>query len=218
MRVIKKAESLKTQIYNMLKEEILNGDYDETEVLNERRISEELNVSRSPVREALKTLEAEDWVEYVPYKGVAIKKMTENDLKNVFQIRKVLELLAVELAAGKMDDKTLKRLEGCYLQQKAMLVKPEKKLFMEMDITFHSIILNAAENKLLTKMIGDIRDKIRRFGMNAIFRGPNCYVETVEEHGAVLAAIRLQDTELAKTKMQEHMDKTYSRAHAYISS
>ena len=86
MRAIKKSESLKQQVYNILKEDILNRHFVEEEVLNERKISEELNVSRTPVREALKALEAEGMVQYVPYKGVVIKKMGEKDLKNIFQI------------------------------------------------------------------------------------------------------------------------------------
>ena len=84
MRVIQKPESLKQQIYNILKEDIVNQRYQDEEVLNERTISEELKVSRTPVREALKALEMEGWVEYVPYKGAVVKSMSMKDLKNIF--------------------------------------------------------------------------------------------------------------------------------------
>ena len=218
MREIKKAESLKSQIYNLLKEDILNQEYDKEEILNERKISDELRVSRSPVREALKALEAEDWVEYIPYKGIVVKKMTEADLKNIFQIRRALELLAVEIAVPNLTANNIKDLEACYEIQKNMLVKPENQLFIEMDVKFHGILMAATDNKILIKMISDIRDKIRRFGMNAIFSGAHRYVETVEEHEAILNAIKSNDVDLAKQAMHAHMNNTYERARDYILS
>jgi DNA-binding GntR family transcriptional regulator len=219
--MIKKSESLKQQIYDLLKEEILNQRYNDEEILNERKISDELNVSRTPVREALKALEAESWVEYVPYKGIIIKKMGEKDLKNIFQIRTALELLTVELAMENMTEKFVGRLEECHQKQKRILTKPNKSikaLFIDLDVEFHGILLEMADNNLLTVMMGEIRDKIRRFGMNAIFNSVNRYTETLEEHLEILLAVQADDVEMAKGKMKYHMQKTYENAYAYITS
>lgn len=221
MRMIKKSESLKQQIYDLLKEEILNQRYNDEEILNERKISDELNVSRTPVREALKTLEAENWVEYVPYKGVIIKKMGEQDLKNIFQIRTALELLTVELAMGNMTKELVGRLEECHQKQKCILTKHNRQikgLFIDLDVEFHGILLEMANNDLLTVMMGEIRDKIRRFGMNAIFSGDYRYAETLEEHLGILLAVQADDVEMAKEKIKYHMQKTYECAYAYITS
>ena len=70
MKQLQKAKSLKDQIYDIVKEDIINQTYKNNTVLNEKKISQVLNVSKTPVREALKALEAEGWVEYVPYKGI----------------------------------------------------------------------------------------------------------------------------------------------------
>lgn len=221
MRMIKKSESLKQQIYNLIKEEILTQRYKDDEVLNERKISEELNVSRTPVREALKTLETENWVEYVPYKGVIIKKMGEKDLKNIFQIRTALEILTVELAMGNMTEESIERLKECHQKQKDILIKRNRQikgLFIDLDVEFHGILLEMADNNLLTVMMGEIRDKIRRFGMNAIFCGEYRYTETLEEHLEILLAIQAGDVEMAKKKVKYHMHKTYESAYAYITS
>ena len=221
MRMIKKSESLKQQIYNLLKEDILNQRYNDEDILNERKISEELKVSRTPVREALKALEAENWVEYVPYKGIIVKKMGEKDLKNIFQIRTALELLTVELAMENMTKELVGRLEECHQKQKNILTKhssPIKELFIDLDVEFHGILLEMAGNDLLTGMIGKIRDKIRRFGMNAIFSGDYRYTETLKEHLGILLAVQADDVELAKEKMKYHMQKTYESAYAYVTS
>jgi Transcriptional regulators len=221
MRTIQKSESLKQQIYNLLKEDILNQRYNDDDILNERKISEELKVSRTPVREALKALEAENWVEYVPYKGIIVKKMGEKDLKNIFQIRTVLELLTVELAMKNMTRKLVERLAQCHQKQQSILTKQGgagKEAFIDLDVEFHGILLQMADNDLLTEMIGKIRDKIRRFGMNAIFSGDHRYSETLKEHFEILLAVQAGDVEQAKEKMQHHMRKTYESAYAYVIS
>ena len=219
MRAIKKSESLKQQIYDILKEDILNRHFIEEEVLNERKISEELNVSRTPVREALKALEAEGMVQYVPYKGVVIKKMGEKDLKNIFQIRTALELLTIELAMPNLSKKYILELEKCHKKQEELMnidVTKRKELFIDSDIAFHGILIKMADNELLNTMILDIRDKIRRFGMNAIFCGEFRYAETIKEHLEILDAVKSKDTELAKKVMKHHMQKTYENAYSYI--
>ena len=221
MKALQKSESLKQQIYTLLKEEILNQRYNDEDVLNERKISEELQVSRTPVREALKALEAENWVEYVPYKGIIVKKMGKKDLKNIFQIRTALELLTVELAMGNITKELIERLEECHQKQRHILTKhnsPIKELFIDLDVEFHGILLEMADNDLLTVMIGEIRDKIRRFGMNAIFSGDYRYTETLEEHLGILLAVQADDVELAKEKMKYHMQKTYESAYTYVTS
>lgn len=221
MRLIKKSESLKQQIYNILKEEILDQRYNEEEILNERTISEELNVSRTPVREALKALEMENWVEYVPYKGIIIKKMGEADLKNIFQIRTALEILTVELAMANAAPDSIERLVQCHQKQQRVLAKHDsqiKKHFIDLDVEFHGILLDMANNNLLTVMISEIRDKIRRFGMNAIFNGDYRYEETLKEHLDILVAIQEKDIETAKEKMKYHMQKTYESAYAYVTA
>lgn len=221
MRVITKSESLKQQIYNLLKEDILNQRYNDEDILNERKISEELKVSRTPVREALKALESENWVEYVPYKGIIVKKMGEKDLRNIFQIRTALEILTVELAMGNITPEFISRLEECHLKQEQLLTsrnKAEKCKFLALDVEFHGILLEMADNELMTAMIGEIRDKIRRFGMNAIFSGDYRYAETVDEHLGILLAVKAADVELAKEKMKHHMHKTYKSAYAYVTS
>lgn len=221
MRTIQKPESLKQQIYKLVKEDIINQRYNDDDILNERTISEELKVSRTPVREALKALEAENWVEYVPYKGIIVKKMGVKDLINIFQIRTVLELLTIELAMQNMSEELLARLRECHQKQKDTLTKQsrqKKELFIDLDIEFHGILLKMADNELLSQMIGEIRDKIRRFGMNAIFSGDYRYSETLEEHLGILLAIQANDGELAKEKMKYHMQKTYESAYAYVTS
>ena len=69
-------QSLKTQIYQLIKKRILDETYPEGQILTERKLADELNVSRTPVRSALQRLQKEGWIQYVPYKGLFVKRMT----------------------------------------------------------------------------------------------------------------------------------------------
>lgn len=81
--------SLQQRVYMYLKEVINEQVYKPGDILNERKISAELNVSRTPVREAFKALEAEDIVEYIPYRGVMVKSLSSEDLKYIFKLEKL---------------------------------------------------------------------------------------------------------------------------------
>ena len=83
---IEERQSLQQKVYIHLKEAINEQIYKPGDILNERKISAELEVSRTPVREAFKALEAEDVVEYIPYRGVMVKSLSVDDLKHIFQI------------------------------------------------------------------------------------------------------------------------------------
>ena len=119
MKQLEKVKSLKDQIYEIIKEDIINQTYQNNTVLNEKKISQELNVSKTPVREALKALEAEGWVEYVPYKGILVKQMSLSDLQDVFRVRKALEVMVTESAVEKITPQLLQELKKSMQKQEA---------------------------------------------------------------------------------------------------
>ncbi len=218
MRVIQKPESLKQQIYNILKEDIVNQRYQDEEVLNERTISEELKVSRTPVREALKALEMEGWVEYVPYKGAVVKSMSMKDLKNIFLIRSSLEALAVELAVENMTEELTTDLEQFLVQQRKLLGKTQKPIedFIFLDQEFHKIIAKWSQNELLSEFLLKLTDKARAFGIHALLIGDQRFFETIAEHEKIIEAIIAKDAKLAKQYMETHIQQTYKNAYEYL--
>ncbi len=218
MKPLEKAKSLKDQIYEIIKEDILNQKYENDVVLNERKISQALNVSKTPVREALKALESEGWVEYVPYKGVLVKQMSLADMKNVFRIRKALEVLMIEMAMERMSPSVVAELHESYRQQKRLLEKnqPVVAEFIDYDMEFHGILVKATGSKLLTDLILQMRDKSKCFGVQAIFSNRSRYEETITEHERIYEAVAEGDIEKAKEAMAYHMDKTYEAAIYFI--
>lgn len=219
MKQLQKAKSLKDQIYDIVKEDIISQTYKNNTVLNEKKISQELNVSKTPVREALKALEAEGWVEYVPYKGILVKQMSLDDLKDVFRVRKVLEIMVVESVVKKITPPLLEELHNSMKKQEALLDDNEPVVgkFIDYDLEFHGILLKVAGSHLLSDLIGQMRDKSKCFGMQAIFSSRSRYEETIAEHRAVYKAVAAKDLQAARDAMAKHIDNTFNAAMQYLS-
>ncbi len=211
-----KAESLKDQIYKLIKNNIVNNVYVDDQILNERAISEELQVSRTPVREALKALEADGWVEYIPYKGIVVKKIGLKELKDIFEIRRALEELMVELALPHMSPEALEALERCLADQRDMTESGDIHRFSASDTEFHNIILHATTNAMLKKSITDIRDKITRLGINSLLSGKGRFLETLDEHRRIIDALKNRNLEAARQAMVRHVQRVYETAHHYV--
>ncbi len=218
MKQLEKAKSLKDQIYEIIKEDIINQTYPDNTVLNEKKISQELQVSKTPVREALKALEAEGWVEYVPYKGILVKQMSLDGLKDVFRVRKALEVMVVESAVEKITPPLLQELENSMQKQEALLENndPVVAEFIDYDLEFHGILLKIAGSQLLADLIGQMRDKSKSFGMQAIFASRSRYTETITEHRHIYEAVAAGDLPMAAAAMAKHIDNTYNAAMQFI--
>lgn len=218
MKQLQKAKSLKDQIYEIIKEDIINQTYQHNTVLNEKKISQELSVSKTPVREALKALEAEGWVEYVPYKGILVKQMSLEDLKDVFRVRKALEVMVTEAVVQRITPPLLAELHASMQKQEALLVNDEPVVeeFIDYDVEFHGILLKIAGSPLLRDLIGQMRDKSKSFGMQAIFSSRSRYTETVLEHRRIYEAVAARDMDAAKNAMALHIDNTFNAAMQFI--
>lgn len=211
-------KSLQQRVYIHLKEAINEQIYKPGDILNERKISTELNVSRTPVREAFKALEAEDIVQYIPYRGVMVKSLSIDDLKHIFQIREALEVLVIKLAVDKINNETLRKLQQCIQKQEALTEGSEKRIqeFMKLDMEFHNILADISGNPFLKQLILDIRDKIARLGATALYRGPQRFQETLEEHRNIVKSLKADDYTLASNAMEQHIQNTYQNAKIYI--
>lgn len=218
MKTIKKAASLKDQIYKLIKDDILDQVYGEDEILNERKISEALNVSRTPVREALKALEAEDWVEYIPYKGIVVKKMDIQDLTALYQVRRVLAQLMVELSMENITPAIGVKLNESLQRQRDIIASENRSIqeFNDADVNFHKILIRNTGNSYLKKLIYELRDRFRCLCLNSLVSGEGRFEEILEEHQAIVEAFIVGDRAKTVEAMLRHIDRIYETAYAYL--
>lgn len=217
---IEERQSLQQKVYIHLKQAINEQLYKPGDILNERKISAELDVSRTPVREAFKALEAEDIVEYIPYRGVMVKSISVEDLKHIFQIREALEVLVIKLAIDKINNETIRRLQQCVQAQEHLKDSSDNRIyeFIRLDMEFHNILADTSDNKFLKQLILDMRDKVARLGVTALYSGPQRFKETIDEHRQIVSALKADDSKLSLEAMEQHIQNTYDNAMRYIES
>ncbi|MEX6494407.1 GntR family transcriptional regulator [Fusobacterium animalis] len=192
--------------YQKIKAAILNEIYEPNQILNERKLAEEFQISRTPVREALKILEGEGWVKIVPWKGAIVNQITQKEIDEIFQIRLIIEPAIIELLQNKIDYKKRAYLDKLYENQKRTKTKKE---FILADREFHMTFAEWTENLQLIEMIKGLNDRIYMVGHKAInSKDSKREEESLEEHYRIIQALKNNDIMMAKNFMIAHVIET----------
>ncbi|WP_420830395.1 GntR family transcriptional regulator [Bacillus piscicola] len=203
--------SIRERAYFYLKNLILEGEYKTGDRLVERELAERLNISRTPIREALFRLESQGFVKTVPRKGVVVAEISTEDVVEVFTILSSLEVLAVKLAAQKLDDRTKKELDLWIDKIETALEENDEEHISHLHIEVSHILYRAAKSPKLYEMLVDLMDYIRAFA-DIGHKVAGRMDEAMREHLAVLKAVSDQESEMAEylTKIHiEHSKKAY---------
>ena len=147
--------SLGHRIFCILRDKILNEEYEKGQKLNEVVLSKELNISRTPIREALKQLELEGLVKSIPNKGVYVLGFSSRDIDDMLEIRVVLESLSVQLAIDRITQEELDRIKEIYDLLEFYAEKNDQERFTEVNIYYQilTIIFMLLQNILLNNQI-----------------------------------------------------------------
>lgn len=192
--------------YQKIKAAILNEMYEPNQILNERKLAEEFQISRTPVREALKILEGEGWVKIIPWKGAIVNQITQKEIDEIFQIRLIIEPAIIELLQNKIDYKKRAYLDKLYENQKKTKTKKE---FILADREFHMTFTEWTENLQLIEMVKGLNDRIYMVGHKAInSKDSKREEESLEEHYRIIQALKNNDIMLAKNFMIAHVIET----------
>lgn len=154
---------LRDVVFNNIKDGILTGRLRPGERLLENQLAEELGVSRTPIREALRMLEIENLVDLIPRKGAQVKKMSEKDIKDVLEIRKVLEELASGIAAENITKQEIAELKKLHMDFVDAFERGDREGVLEADTKFHDVIFNTTKNDKLIQIISNISIQIYRY-------------------------------------------------------
>ena len=197
---------LRDVVFNTLKEAILSGKLMPGERLMENQLAEKLGVSRTPIREALRMLELENLVELVPRKGAQVLDITEKDIKNVLEIRCVLESLASELACQKMQPSTIAELKKQQEEFTEACLSKDYEKAAEADEKFHDLIFNSTENIKLIQIVNNLRLQLFRYRL-AYFKVPTTLSVPIEQHNEIIWCIENHMAEKASEIATRHVKK-----------
>lgn len=196
-------ESLADQISQELQDRIVNVEISQGEKINVVELEEEFGVSRAPVREALQSLVDQGLVEVKPRVGYFAVELTPKQIKDICELRKLLETFALERSISEIKKAKLERLhqESLELKEKNFSKGTERKKFDQADEEIHEMIIENSRNEFLKDFTERIHNLI------ALTRHLNERIkEANEEHLKIINSILHQDLERAKKNLQEHLD------------
>ncbi len=205
-KVLIKPVSYKTKVYDHLKNGIISGKYKLGETLNERKLADDLGISRTPIRDALHELHSEGWVVMQAHKKTYVRDFEISFIVDAQFVRQALEVFAVEDALSNFTDKNRENLVYYYEKQKSLLDNYDATEFMEYDHLFHSEIYNASKNEILKKQLNNLNDIIRCYCYNInLLIVPERSKDTVREHKEIMDAILDNNVERAQMAMKKHL-------------
>ncbi|MBZ4688579.1 MAG: hypothetical protein PWQ96_1688 [Clostridia bacterium] len=190
---IKKAPSLKEQVYNYLREAIINDEFEMGKLYSDQWVADQLGVSRTPVREAVQQLKHEGLLEVVPYKGFKVKTLSETEINEVFEVRDAIEGFCIKKLIKNQDTREakelLEKLEKIIAEQKKSYANNSRRDFWDTDRLFHSSIVSFSNNRILEDVYRSMGDKIKSIALETL-RDETRLNTAFEEHVATLQYIK----------------------------
>lgn len=206
---IKLQKSIVDIVADIIRKRIINGGIKHNLKLSTRQLSEELDISRTPVREAVRRLESEGLIELLPRKGFIVKEYSSDKIKEIYEVRKILEIKAISLACKNITKKELDNIEA--FAQRLNEGLQDKKIDIldieQLNKKFHFAIYQASYNETLNQIIMNLWFRISGL-LITIFSTPHRREEIPEEHEVIIRALRRRDEDLCKRALRKHIEVT----------
>ena len=191
-------------VYDEIAKNILDGTLKPGESLTEHRLSEELGVSRTPIREALRRLEQNDLIRYIPNKGAVVVGISDKDIADVYEIRMLIEGLAAEWAAERITDEELSRLRDIVELQEYYASKKDFEQVLSLDSRFHDVLYDACRSRILCHVLETFHGYVIRVrGLS--LKSNSRIINSVEEHRAIYEALAAHDAKKAGELLSRHI-------------
>lgn len=196
--------SLHLQVADILRDRITFGELPPGMRLNERVLCEELKVSRTPLREALKTLASEGLVELLPNRGATVTPMTLVDTAQTFEVLSTLEGLAGELACARADELAVAGLRRLHEDMRACYRNADRERYFVLNQAIHAEIFRLSGNAVLAMTHGKLNLRLRRARYFANVSQPR-WDRAMQEHDQIIEALEARNGKRLRTLLEDHM-------------
>jgi DNA-binding GntR family transcriptional regulator len=211
--VFQQKKTKKDQVIEMLREAVLSGELEPGEKLQQDKLAERFSVSSTPVREALRQLEAEGLVNHHPGRGVRVAEVDLRDVREIYLIRGALEALATRLAVPYLNNTYIQRLEALQAQMETVIANRQLKKLRKLNYEFHMQIYRVADMPQLFQIIQNLWTK---FPWDTLHVLPDRAGHASQEHDRLIHAIVDGNAKLAGQLMQEHIDSGAAALAEYL--
>jgi len=196
-------EPISVKVAEIIRGNIIAGNLKPGEKINEYQLSKALNISRPPIREAFRTLASEGLVTFVPRKGVYVSKLSLKEVKEIYQLKIMMESFAARLAISTLKEEEILKLNSILNLMKEKIKENNFKEIQKLNIEFHRMIIKMSKNEKLISLYESIILPIRRYqriGLSA----PSSWEVSLKEHKGIVRAIESKDITLAEKLTREH--------------
>ena len=197
--------TLHADIVGQLRDFIVEGHLAPGSRISERELCERFNISRTPLREALKVLAAEGLIELLPNRGARVKQFTEKDIRNLFELIAGLDFAAGRLACGRITDEQIAAIEKMHLEMYTHYLRHEVPEYFRLNQKIHQAIVDAAGNPLLSANYANLNAIIRRLRYSANLVHRDRFSEAMREHELIVDALRRRAADDLGLLMYRHM-------------
>nr|WP_276561467.1 GntR family transcriptional regulator [Bacillus sonorensis] len=205
---IQRPVSYHDQVHRYLKDMIIKGRYQPGERIYESKIAKELQVSRSPVREAIRTLEQEGLLLIDEKSKITVYEPTLKDLEDIYQCRQALESLAVSLATQSAKKETLELIERTLREANREFEQnscQSAQALLHLNTRFHDLIIEASQNRRLQKQLHDLRSLTFFYRSKNIEKRERCF-EIISQHQGIYRSMQQRDEAKAAELMRRHIE------------
>ena len=197
-------KSLTNLIFEKIRDDVLNDRYKLGDKLIEAKLANELKVSRTPVREALKQLELDGLVESIPNRGVVVKGLTKQDIYDIYSVRVSIESIAAELAVERMTDDDIKDMEDIVDLMEFFTIKNDPAKIFDLNTQFHEKIYMGTKSRYLEHILRDFQIFIKSTRLESLKTEGRLEV-ALKEHRMILEAFKTRNKEDAKKYITLHV-------------
>ena len=202
--------TLHDAVLNQIRDMIIEGTLMPGTRINEGQVGASLGVSRTPLREAIKTLASEGLVEIVPAKGAVVRRFAESDIREILEVLKALEQTAARLACKSATDAAIKKIAQMHKRMLALYEAKNRLAYFKLNQSIHTAIVQASGNSVLAQTHDTLQARIKRIR----FIGnetPDRWAAAVAEHEEMIEALIARDAERLAEVLGRHLDKTMDR-------
>lgn len=202
--------TLHEEVLERLRDMIIEGRLEPGQRINEGALGAQLGVSRTPLREAIKTLASEGLVEMQPAKGAVVRRFSTRDLREILEVIKSLEQLGGRIACAQATDEQVEGVVAMHDRMMELYAERNRLEYFKLNQMIHSAIVAASGNAVLMEMHETLQARIKRLRFIGN-EGPAKWAGAVAEHEAMIAALKRRDGEALAAEIGKHMDHTLDR-------
>jgi DNA-binding GntR family transcriptional regulator len=203
---IEQPVSIREKIYQQLKHEILNNKIPPNATLSETQLAKQIGISRTPIREALHFLEKEGLLEFIPRVGYQVRQIDLDEVVEICEIRKSLEILAARWAINRISPEDIQAFRNNLTLSETIIKSEDMSSFIELDAEFHELLARTSGSQRLLKLIHAHRNDMLRYRIKSLHRTDNASL-AIAGHRRIFECLVEKDECGVTSAVEDHIDK-----------